>query len=100
MPAWGPERALSRILRAVIDRWSCDRVPRGASDGALACRDGLLLPPHARLIVVLPLAELVQDTSFLALLLEATDGAVERLVFLDANPCHAQYAPPLGGTEF
>src|SRR4029450_3714788 len=45
-------------------------------------------------VVVLPLAQLVQDTSLLALFLEATDGAVDRLVLLDSNPCHAQYSPP------
>src|SRR5262249_40715311 len=69
------------------------RVPCGASDGALARRDGLLLPSHTRLLVVLPLAELLQDASLLALFLESADGAVDRLVLLDANPCHAHYSP-------
>ena len=58
----------------------------GASEGTLARRDGLLLPAHARLLVVLPFAQLVQDTSLLTLFLEATDSAVDRLVLLDANP--------------
>src|SRR5262249_7229281 len=84
----------TRPHRAVIDRYSCDTVPRGASEGALARCDGLLLSSHARLLVVLPLAELLQETRFLALSLEATDGALDRLVLLDANPGHAQYPPP------
>jgi hypothetical protein len=46
---------------------------------------------------VLPLAELREYTSFLALLLESTNGAVDGLVVLDANPCHVQTSPPLGG---
>src|SRR5262249_26725933 len=84
----------TRPHRAVIDRYSCDTVPRGASEGALARCDGLLLSSHARLLVVLPLAKLFQETLFFALFLEATDGAVDRLVLLDANPGHAQYPPP------
>src|SRR5262249_6536083 len=88
----------TRLHRAVIDRYSCDTVPRGASEGALARCDGLLLSSHARLLVVLPLAKLFQETLFLALSLEATDGAVDRLVLPDANPGHAQYLPPFRRT--
>src|SRR5262249_59198200 len=68
------------------------------SEGALARCDGLLLSSHARLLVVLPLAKLFQETLFLALSLEATDGAVDRLVLPDANPGHAQYLPPFRRT--
>src|SRR4029434_8402130 len=76
----------ARILRAVSDGWSYDRVSRSTSDGALARSDCLLLPSHARLVVVLPLAQFVQDTSLLALFLEATDGAVDRLLFACSDP--------------
>jgi len=89
----------TRPHRAVIDRSSCDRLPRGASEGSLARCDGLLLSSHARLLVVLPLAQLFQETRFLALFLEATDGAVDRLVILDANPGHTQYSPALRDPE-
>src|SRR5262249_58599056 len=68
------------------------------SEGALARCDGLLLSSHARLLVVLPLAKLFQETLFLALSLEATDGAVDRLVLPDANPGHAPYLPPFRRT--
>src|SRR5262249_53077288 len=68
--------------------------PHGASDRALARRDGLPLPSHARLLVVLSLAKLLQEARFLALFLESTDGAVDRLVLLDANPYHTQYSSP------
>src|SRR5262249_56669774 len=76
---------------------SCHGVARRATDGAFACSHGLLLPSHAGLLVVLALAELCQDASFLTLFLESTDGAVDGLVLFDSNPCHTRYSPPLGG---
>src|SRR5262249_26867001 len=86
-----------RIPRAVSGPCSCHGVACRASDGPLACRHGLLLPSHAGLLVVLAFPELCEDPSFLALFLESTDGAVDGLVLLDSNPCHARYSPPLGG---
>src|SRR5207249_5854211 len=44
---------------------------------------------------MLPLAQLGENTGFLALFLEATDGALDGLVLLDPNPCHALHSPPL-----
>src|SRR2546430_17528326 len=44
---------------------------------------------------MLPLAQLGENTGFLALFLEATDRALDGLVVLDPNPCHALHSPPL-----
>src|SRR5262249_6134477 len=90
----------SRPSSVVCEARSDHRVACRASDGALARGHRLLLPSHAGLLVVLPFAELREYTSFLTLFLEATDGAVDGLVLLDANPCHSQYSPPLGGKGF
>src|SRR5262249_49779811 len=67
---------------------------RGATERALARGHGLLLPPDARLLVVLALAQLGEDASFLALLLEPADCALDGLVLLDPNPCHVLESPP------
>src|SRR4029077_6570381 len=71
-----------------------DGATRGAAQRALARGHGLLLPPYARLLVVLALAKLGEDTGLLALLLEATDRALDGLVVLDPNPCHVVTSPP------
>src|SRR5437867_2600337 len=44
---------------------------------------------------MLPLAQLGQNAGFLTLFLEATDRALDGLVLLDPNPCHALHSPPL-----
>src|SRR5262249_29621569 len=72
----------------------------GPSGGTPPRSTGLLLPSHAPPLVVLALAQLREDTSLLTLFLEATDSAVDRLVLLDAHPCHAQYSPPSEGRGF
>src|SRR5882762_9141415 len=59
-------------------------------EGALLCRQRLLLALDRRLLVVLALPDLAQDTSLLALFLEALHGVLERLAFLDA---HARHSP-------
>src|SRR5262249_27113323 len=67
---------------------------RCASEGALARRHGLFLPPHARLLVVLAFAKLGEDAGLLALLLETADRALDGLVLFDPNPCHVVESPP------
>src|SRR5882724_8504126 len=59
-------------------------------EGALLRRQRLLLALDRRLLVVLALPDLAQDTSLLALFLEALHGVLERLAFLDA---HARHSP-------
>src|SRR5882724_4256525 len=71
--AKGLHHALSRLL-----------------EGALLCRQRLLLALDRRLLVVLALPDLAQDASLFALLLEALHGVLERLAFLDA---HARHSP-------
>src|SRR5690242_16431794 len=66
----------------------------GAAQRALARGHGLLFPPHAGFLVVLALAQLGEDAGLLALLLEATDRALDGLVVLDPNPCHVVTSPP------
>src|SRR5204863_8779224 len=65
-----------------------------ATEGALARGHRLLLPSHARLLVMLALAQLGQDAGLLTLLLEAADRALDGLVLLDPNPSHAVDSPP------
>src|SRR5207244_1329544 len=76
-------------------RGGLDRRAGGAAQGALAGRHRLLLPPDAWLLVMLPLAQLGENAGFLTLFLEATDRALDGLVVLDPNPCHALHSPPL-----
>ncbi len=52
---------------------------------AFARRYGLLLAPNAGLLVVLPLAELVHQSSLLTLLLEALQRDFEGLVVLELD---------------
>src|SRR6267143_229334 len=59
-------------------------------EGALLRRQRLLLALDRRLLVVLALPDLAQDTSLLALFLEALHGVLERLAFLDS---HARHSP-------
>src|SRR5205823_983050 len=58
----------------------------------------LLLPSHARLLVVLALAQLGQDAGLLTLFLEAADRALDGLVLLDPYPSHAVDSPPPGAS--
>src|SRR5262249_33207054 len=76
--------------------WSgtLDRAAGGAAHRPLARGHRFLLPSHARLLVVLALAQLGEDARLLALLLEATDRALDGLVVLDPNPCHVVTSPP------
>jgi hypothetical protein len=52
-------------------------------------REGLLLPLHGRLLVVLALADLGEDTRLLSGLLEALEGALDGLTVLHSNTGHA-----------
>src|SRR5882672_11029841 len=77
-------RRTSRVLRLIGHPF--------APLGLLAGGEGFALPPNAGLLVVLTLFELRQEPGFLALLLEALEGALEGLVGLDDDLGHA--APP------
>src|SRR5712664_2789571 len=68
-------------------------------EGALLCRQRLLLALDRRLFVVLALPDLAQDTRLLALFLEALHGVLERLAFLDAHARHSRYHRLLKGSE-
>ena len=61
---------------------------------SLACCFRLLLALNAGLLVVLTLAKIGQDIRPCALTLEATEGAVQGLAFLDSDFCHF-FFPPL-----
>src|SRR5207302_9406670 len=74
---------------------SCERrlhrpLPR-LLEGALLRRQRLLLALDRRLLIVLALPDLAQDSSLLALLLEALHGVLERLAFLHSHARHSRY---------
>src|SRR3990170_2663781 len=60
-------------------------------EGALLGGEGLLLALHARLLVVLALADLREDARLFALLLEALHRVLEGLAILDSHTRHAWY---------
>src|SRR5882672_3108443 len=68
-------------------------------EGALLRRQRLLLALDRRLLVVLALPDLTQDSSLLALLLEALHGVLERLAFLHSHARHSCYHPPFDGSQ-
>src|SRR5690606_39776185 len=59
-------------------------------------RLGLLLAPHARLVVVLPLSHLHHDAGPAAVALEAAEGPVQRFVLANPDLGHALSLPPVG----
>ena len=58
-----------------------------------------LLSADAGLLKVFTLAQLRQDACFLALLLEAPDGTLNRFALLDTNPGHASLTPSHAGMD-
>lgn len=64
---------------------------------ALSCGFGFLLALHARLLVMLSLAEFRENTGTGGCTLEATKCAVQGLAFLHSDFCH--FYPPLRGAE-
>src|SRR5215510_2925646 len=65
---------------------------------ALFRRQGLLLPLHRRLLIVLPLADLREDPRFLGRLFEPLERAFDGLAFLHANSGHRFDLPSLRTT--
>src|SRR5262249_26086651 len=61
---------------------------------ALLGGEGLLLPLHRRLLVVLALADLREDSRLLSRLLEALERTLDGFAFLDANAGHATTSLP------
>ena len=65
----------------------------GSPQGPLFRRYGLLFSLDTRLFVVFPLAQLCQYPGLFALLLEASDGALDGLVFSNPNSGHLFDSP-------
>src|ERR1700704_3913270 len=63
-------------------------------EGALLCRQRLLLALDRRLLIVLALPDLAQDTSLLALFLEALHGVLKQIPFLFS--AHPPFRPAKG----
>src|SRR5437667_2232660 len=59
--------------------------------GVLLALRFLALPLHARLLVVLTTASLGEDAGLLDLLVEAAEGAFERLVLTHADFCQSRF---------
>src|SRR4029077_12771562 len=62
----------------------------GLRPGVLLALRFLALPLHARLLVVLAPASLGEDAGLLDLLVEAAEGALERLVLTHSDFCQSR----------
>src|SRR5438270_11638819 len=67
--------------------------------GLLAGGEGFALAPNAGLFIVLALLELGEEPGFLALLLEALEGAFERFVGLDDDLGHTTPPQAVGSPD-
>src|SRR4051794_30623513 len=65
--------------------------------GVLLALRFLALPLHARLLVVLAAASLGEDAGLLDLLVEAAEGAFERLVLTHTDFCQSRFTSPGSG---
>src|SRR2546426_6148034 len=63
----------------------------GLRSGVLLTLRFLALPLHARLLVMLAAASLGEDAGLLDLLVEATQGAFERLVLTHSDFCQSRF---------
>src|SRR5829696_10567093 len=90
----GRRRRWRAVSRVALSRWCVGR-SRPSSRSALRRPCVLLalrflaLPLHARLLVVLATASLGEDAGLLDLLVEAAEGALERLVLTHSNFCQS-----------
>src|SRR5690349_21103370 len=80
----GPSVAMSRVGRSRPSARSALRRSR-----VLLALRFLALPLHARLLVVLASASLGEDAGLLDLLVEAAEGALERLVLTHSDFCQS-----------
>src|SRR5439155_17222314 len=67
--------------------------------GVLLALCFLALSLHARLLVVLAPASLGEDATLLDLLVEATQGAFERLVLTHSDFCQSRFTSPGQGSR-
>src|SRR5206468_10012223 len=71
----------------------------GLRSGVLLALGFLALALHARLLVVLAPASLGEDAALLDLLVEAAQGAFERLVLTHSDFCQSRFTSPGQGSR-